>query len=879
MTRLRSISALTAVFGVVLAVGLTGCGGGGGSSGTTTVPNSLTEIRVQGVTTPLWQNVSGTPTSPPVCPTGVFLNASITFTFNGAVSQASLPPLGGLAQGSVNISTTNGGTTSIAQGSFTVVDDPTLPAGNNRRVIFTPTLPASATNPCESGYTAGVGTPVVAGGATFSIFVPKAGNSTQIIVVDNQPLSTEAVTCFKTCPCPQPVPATECTAVSTDIAVGPPSVIATTPATADVPTGSVDPCALPGNQVVITVSEPISPANIDAQNVKLVNTLSGLQVPGTVTFTQGGSGGVPATRSRITYTASAPLLGSTIYEITFTNNIRDFGNNPIVTNATNPTQRLRFQTNPVSFVPGTPITESFNSPVNLGASTGAISWSSTGSVVATYPLEYVGNGSNGAFTPAAGTNTLDTNATQGIFNYTSVLINAGVTVRVTGDYLCHWRVLGDVTINGTVNLSAGTNPATAAVGTAEQGAAAGQFNNGGTTSPNIVRGGRGNAGGGDGGRGSQSGAIRTEAGEAGFGARVSGTANPGPAGSNAFYGGGAGGDAGFFPGAAGEFGGLGGAGGSAGTTGTAGSPRNTTPAYPNCTVNTTGIQAIAQATGIPPVFVSPISEQSAGSGGAGGGDHLDNALTAPQADDQGGGGGGGGGSLRISCVGNYAQGASGAGIITANGAVGGAGSTNAGSGGSGSGGQVWVQAFSSITVSSASTISVDGPLRLSTTGCAAGAAGDGGEGLIQFEAGVGTPSTTFTRSPGAVFTTAPFPFSAGVTGTVTSTFFDTTYGAPDFTSVAESKTQGNAAGATLLIAYEGAPESTATPGTPDVTLVKSTQGGQPITAATLDALDGYRFIRFKITITYPAPPATPASATLPSVQDITINYNIAPTCP
>jgi hypothetical protein len=598
-----------------------------------------------------------------------------------------------------------------------------------------------------------------------------------------------------------------------------------------------------------------------------------------VTFTQGGSGGVPATQSRITYTASAPLLGSTIYELTFTNNVRDFGNNAILTNPVNPTQRLRFQTNPVSFVPGTPITESFNSPVNLGSTTGAISWSSTGAVIATYPLEYVGNGSNGAFTPAAGTNTLDTNATQGIFNYTSVLINAGVTVRVTGDYLCHWRVLGDVTINGTINLSAGTNPATAAVGTAEQGAAAGQFNNGGTTSPNIVRGGRGNAGGGDGGRGSQGGALRTEIGEGGFGARVSGTANPGPAGSNVFFGGGAGGDAGFFPGAAGEFGGLGGAGGSAGTTGTAGSPRNTTPAYPNCTVNTTGIQAIAQATGIPPAFVSPISQQSAGSGGAGGGDHLDNALTAPQADDQGGGGGGGGGGLRISCVGNYAQGATGAGIITANGAVGGAGSTNAGSGGSGSGGQMWVQAFSSITVSTASTISVDGPLRLSTTGCSAGASGDGGEGLIQFEAGVGTPSSTFTRSPGAVFTTAPFPFSAGVTGTVTSNFFDTTYGAPDFTSAVESKAQGNAAGATLVIAYErrtGIDRDSGHAGrhAREVDAGWSTDHRGDARCARrlpLHPLQDHDHL--------PGSAGDPASATLPSVEDITINYNIAPTCP
>ncbi len=878
MTRLRSITAVPAALGIALALTVAGCGGGGGSSsGTITVPNSLIEIRVQGVTTPLWQNVAGTPTSPPVCPTGVFLNASLTFTFNGAVDQGSLPGAGSLAQGPINITTTNAQTTSVAQGSFTVVDDPTLPAGNNRRVLFTPVLPSSAANPCESGFTAGASAPAIAAGATFTVFVPKSGNSPQTVTIAGQGLSNEAVTCFRTCPCPQPAPATQCTSVSTDITPGPPFVLATTPATADVPSTSIDPCSIANNQVVMTLSEPLSPANITTQNVKVINTLSGLQVPGTVTFTQGGTGGVPATQSRIVYTASAPLLGSTLYEITFTNLVKDFGGNALVTNVANPTLRLRFQTNPVTFVPGTPFLESFNSPVNLGTTTGAISWSSSGSVNATYPLEFVGTGAAGAFAPATTPTSLDTLATLGIFNFTSVTINPGITVRVKGDYLCHWRVLGAVAINGTVNLSAGANTlATAPF--EEQGAMAGQFNEGGTTSPNTVRAGRGNAGAGDGGRGSPGAGVRSAAGEGGFGARVSGTSNPGPVGANTFFGGGAGGDSGFFPPqVAGELGGLGGAGGSAGTAGGAGSPRLTTPAYPNCTVNATATQVIAQGTGIPPVFVQPISQQSGGSGGGGGGDHLDDALAAPGADDQGGGGGGGGGSLRISCVGNYTQGASG--IITANGTVGGAGSTNAGSGGSGSGGQVWIQAFSSITLATTSVVSIDGPLRLATTGCAAGAGGDGGEGLCQFEAGVGTPSTTFVKTPGAPYITAPFPFSSGVTGTVTSTFFDTTYGAPDFTGAVESKTQGNAAGAVLVIAYEGAPESTSTPGTPDVTLIKSLQAGSPITAATLDALDGYRFIRFKVTITYPAPPATPANAILPSVEDITISYNIAPTCP
>src|SRR5204863_8982089 len=104
-----------------------------------------------------------------------------------------------------------------------------------------------------------------------------------------------------------------------------------------------------------------------------------------------------------------------------------------------------------------------------------------------------------------------------------------------------------------------------------------------------------------------------------------------------------------------------------------------------------------------------------GSGGGGGGDHLDPATPIPNADDQGGGGGGGGGGLRISCVGPYAQGnAATPGRILADGFTGAntTAQTFTGGGGSGAGGEVWIQTFSTLTITTASIISLDGPGRL-----------------------------------------------------------------------------------------------------------------------------------------------------------------------
>jgi hypothetical protein len=308
------------------------------------------------------------------------------------------------------------------------------------------------------------------------------------------------------------------------------------------------------------------------------------------------------------------------------------------------------------------------------------------------------------------------------------------------------------------------------------------------------------------------------------------------------------------------------------------------------------VQPIAQPSQIPVAMMPPISFQSAGSGGGGGGDHLEATGTPPTNDDQGGGGGAGGGGLRISCVDAYSQGTTG--IILARGVVGGSAQTLGGCGGTGSGGEVWIQTFSTLTMNATSLINVDGPGRLSPVvgqiGCSNQAAGGGGDGLVQMEAGSGpTPTVNFNLQPvpsgssGAVFSAPPFVFAGGmVTGQGRSGLRYSGFPGPDYTSAVEVFNLGNAAGATVMIRYQGAHEAVnSTPQNPiaDPSTIKSTvgglPGGMPITAATLDELDGYAFIEFIVDISYPAPPATPSNAILPSVDSITINLNAQPPCP
>ena len=778
-----------------------------------------------------------------------------------------------------------------ALGTFSVQDDPAFPAGNNRRVVFTPAMPSTPGAGCTAG---------VQSFQNYAVSVPFGTTSPSVIVVDGERIVTGATTCFRTCGCPT---GGGCVSPFMDAVAGAPFVTSTTPTTGDPAPPAVSPCTV-GTTIQIHVNEPLDPSGINLMSVRVVNSMTSAQVPGSLVFHQATTVDGP---SQIDYVAASQLLGNVTYEILLGPSVTDFGGNSIQPAQGNPTAHLFFATDQVPSFPQPPLVENFDTP-NPGGVSGAAAWTGNGFLQATFPIELTGTGADGAFNPpAAQTTVLDTAALvngqprMGIWNFTDVNIPATATVRVIGPYQAHFRCTGMVTLNGTINANAANGPATAP-NVYDRGPEQGiQNNNGGLNCE--ANGGIGNAGGGAGGTGSGvtpppgspptfQCTTRTQMGERGFGPTIGGQMNTGSP-PNAYYAGGQGGDSGCFPAVgvgctAGDLGGLGGAGGTSGRMGEAGLPRVSTSF---CTPNPSVIQPIAQASPIAPLMVPPIGSQSAGSGGGGGGDHFDSTGTPPNNDDQGAGAGGGGGGLRISCIGAYAQNAGG--TILARGAQGNLAQAQGGGGGSGSGGEVWIQTFSTVSIDPTAVIDVDGPGRLSpfvgAIGCSNQAAGGGGDGLVQIEAGVGPPATpsfmllpTPTGTTGAVFSAPPFAYSGVVTGMGFSTFRYAGVAAPDYGPPVEVFSIGNAPGATLLIRYEGMQEavnSTPQNPVPDPTTIKSmATGGGPITAANIDELDGYPFIKFVVEMSFPPPPTTPVNAVLPSVDSITINFG-AQACP
>jgi|GEM_PF-4594342 len=899
--RIARVGSVATCLVLVSALVLEGCGGGGGG-GAAPSSNQLMRIEAAGISSPLWQNVAGTPVLPPGCISPVFLNSTVVFTFGNAVNPASLPQAG-VAIGSINIMTVPaGGVPTPALGTFSVQDDPSLPAGNNRRVLFLPSAPTDPNNPTASGFMTN---------SQYSITVPSGSSGGQCVTLGGMALANSASTCFLTC---NPPPANP-TACFTDPVLGAPYVVSTVPAMSDPAPAPIQPNSIANNTISVYFSEPLAPANVDLANIKLIRLPSGAQVPGTLIFYQAGSpqanqGG--ANGARVDYIASSPLLANTQYEIVITNAVRDFGNNTVAMWApgTPPTQTRRlFSTVSVPFCPAANIVEDFSTTVNRFSTSGVVEWNGGpgAMLTTTLPTQFVGTGNFGAMTFNAGTHTLDTGMpnsagfSQGVWDTTTVTVNAGAIVRIIGTgtnnansspvgwsqgglpmtltrgnlankYPVHIRCRGAVLINGQLNGSAGTNAtASFAYGAAEQGPRIGQFNNGGGSTPNIVAGGVGGVGGGEGGRASQGGATRTAVGEAGYGAPLAGAQNVGPTGANSLYGGGGGGVGNFRnPGAGvpGDLGGLGGAGGSAFQAGTVGGPYGTiaTGCQPFQPTSPTPGYSPAQPAGQPTAFAVPISVQGAGSGGGGGGDRFELA-TPPANDDQGGGGGGGGGGIRISAVQDITVGATG--IIAMNGAVGAAGSSFfGGAGGGGSGGQIWLQSFSNVVIATSANMTVNNGAGAST--CGDQASGRGGLGLYQFEDADGLISTTFTGGSlvnGNIIATQ-FPYSSVITGSAMSNFFDLGYGDPDITNISTNFNVGNAPGAVVSITFQGAFEALSGGGADPATL------SAPVSAANFNQLDGYRYIRFNVNISYStAALLQPVPPTLPSVSNITISFN------
>jgi hypothetical protein len=235
-----------------------------------------------------------------------------------------------------------------------------------------------------------------------------------------------------------------------------------------------------------------------------------------------------------------------------------------------------------------------------------------------------------------------------------------------------------------------------------------------------------------------------------------------------------------------------------------------------------------------------------------------------QLDDTAGAGGGGGGGVRISSVGNitFNTGA----IIQMNGGGGGPASAVSGGGGGGSGGMIWLQSFATITLNGGVTFSAT-----PGSGNLSGAdGGNGGGGLIQIEDQDGAVSTaSVVFNPANPFIQV-FPFSVSINGVATSVFFDTGTGNPNFGTPTEVVNTG--ANGSVSIVYRGAFEALSG-GSPDPATIFPPVGTPGLTAAQIDQIDGFRYIRFEITLSFPPPPASNLMTALPFVDMITIPFS------
>ncbi len=559
------------------------------------------------------------------------------------------------------------------------------------------------------------------------------------------------------------------------------------------------------------------------------------------------------------------------------------------------------------------IIEDFSSTVNRADVGGYIQWNGNGELAATFPFDLLGDGSDGAvvFTAAGSPHLIDIDTIppgspgyQGVWNATSILVEAGAQVTFKGSWPVHFKSQDTVTIGAGSSIIGNAILPDSGIDGPWKGGINNNSPTPGGAGNSIVFGGKPGPGGGRGGDASQAGnPSRTLQAASGEGPSVNGLPGNVPS------------DPGYGPGQGGQgaqhvqliIGTGGGAGGSAYGRGGDGVPLNGVNSSGGCSTPLAVPQVTpALAFGFPVGFIPPVSTLSGGSGGGGGGDRFDLVTPSLNLNDQGGGGGGGGGGFRVSSAENIVlqPGAH----IEMNGSPGNAcASLGAGAGGSGSGGMIWLQTFADLIIDPNANMQVHGgtcpagPTGLLNYRCA-GAPGLGGEGLYQLEDSDGIVNVSFQGSsaqqpsscgtnqtspvpplpmqgPNQNIAVLQFPFSGTVQGDAQSHWFDTGFPAPKFVVPAagdEQFTLGNVPGGFVVIEYQGTHEDPANPGSPSSLPAAWTAwaGG-----AGISALDGNRFVRFRVSIGYTAPPVSNAAHILPAVQEIRINFRTPQNCP
>lgn len=842
------------------AEGLGGCDGGDA----TITPTASSAAELLSIALEpggdIWSFNGGNPLLTPAA--SAKINGRVVFTCDGAVA------VGAPGAGVALIS-------GVPSGVYATEDDPAFPAGNRRRLVFTPSVDYSAQpSACAAGFAAG---------GSYSVEVPLGRFG-----VAGRPLANAATgVTFSVAACG--------VGAFADPVSGAPFVAESFPPTyalGATPSPPVPPQSVLQNQVSLAFNEPIDVSGM-VGGIQVRDVLSGTVLAGTTSM----QFDPVFVRTIFRHTMVATLPGGRTLEILLPAGLTDYAGQPV---AGGP---LRFDTS-LSTAPADTLVESFDDVGRRGGfSIGAV-WDGTGALVFGDMTPVVGDGSDGPGVFAPGVTPLDTDgqivvggipqSRKGVFNYSSLSVAAGATVRIHGPYPAHLRVNGPATVNGIIRADAGTIlSGTSGVPSYEYGPRGGVLDNGSSVGMPTVAGGRGNGGGGDGGRASHfdvpvppadyclanyTPGVHTYFGENGGGPFVDGLPSTDPN-----SGGGHGGSSGFLPGINQVTTGKGGAGGTAAIIGGHGLSRIAATCAPAFMVLCPGLGTPISvfATPVQPSFLPPISFSTGGSGGGGGGDKLQTTVTAPGQDDQAGGGGGGGGAIRLSIAGPAAFGATA--LVSANGAQGqfGASAQFAGNGGSGSGGQLWVEGFDTLAIAQSSQWSVFGPERpggSTTIGCTTQASGEGGQGLIQLEAPptAAAPVVGLISNGAVVQTTTALPVITGgsVNAVATSQFFDSGRFAPDWLSAVEVTTLGPLAGTAVSIRYEGAhvlPDGSG----PDLSTLRSTTDGQPggpaITAASLSTLDGYRYVRFTANGTAPfTVGATTNGALLPRIESITL---------
>lgn len=815
---------------VVLIVSGTGCDSGGGSG--TAFRAALLSVEGDGAMT-----IGGAPTlifsaqNGPALPTpvGLGVNAAIRFKFAGPIDPTSLPADGPASGGSIRIATTFSGG-AAAFGAWSI--DPTDAA----TAIFTPIYQAGIPS-CPGTLTGAFNA-----GEVYTIDVVGGASGVRIAGV---PIPVTSSMTFGVGQCSQGLNG------FADARLGDPTIVDSSPVlNGSAPATPLSAIIAPGNTVrlSIDVSEQLDPATVTPSAFEVYNVSANANVAFRIVPTQtemlhAGTYVAPSPySSRVTLTLPR-LSDGDVFEIrTSSTPPLDLGGNPLVILAGTRRFTVADQNDDFDFV----IADDFSTTTNLGAVSGFVNWLGDGAIRARPTL--FSNGSDGAGNFATSM-ILNTNPNSGRFNFTTLSIGNGTGVvtltlssqsdnpmTATSNYPARFLASQSITLLAQAVIDARGRSGQAT--TANSGAIPGL-------------GGWGGPGGGNGGTASPDTVFTDLFGLPGQGPKID--AVPG------MIGGGAGGVSGPLS----TLGPSGGGGGSAsnmpGRFGTSGESQNGF-----------GAPAGGAVGSLSPLFIPPIIDALGGSGGGAGGDRLDSVAIATH--DRGGAGGGGGGGVMLAAgtsvtIGNFVQ-------IQANGGNGGNGPAPfGGDGGAGSGGTI-LMVGSTITFASGAILSCDGLANPGSDPSLNGDGGVGGDGVVQMQDSDGVIVGVQTSIIVGETFTSTFNILGAVTGIATSRVFDTGSTSVEYqlsNTLGQTGFIGNIpSGTSMNVTAVGIAEDPFNPGQP--ALATPSLVTAPVALTDIATLNGYRFVRFEISMSFPSSNFSAPTPQVPLCDYLAIAY-------